>query len=462
MIYPYAPYFFTMFQEIPWNEFRYEDDEVIVSVNKDAPYAIKGGAAFELIAREFQDIICPKLSKGRSRSVDVNRNRARLTRRSSSVRRGYNTPKLKTCEYDLHTLVDPTGDIDVVIPYLNIKLKDGRKLEHGSPLYHQFFLKDDTYQWRPYHDQFSIWLCQHIISYLEKISYNFKEWFPAAVEFDIAQIESLWGKDNVFMMNKDGASDTISPLVVIRSQEKNNDYGLTSRIQVSMTYEYVESGTKKTSTENLIEFIYVPYQTEHKFLKKHKLWISAPIFEMFRNYGSIDDGNRLKFISKNKELNPDGDLYRHKFYNHIYRSIYLINVIALLWEKHKHAAWKNTNNIFDLTIQELAEYQYYYLKLAYLISNVYKPSKEMTDNNNNKRKERHAQGKNYDRDEIFTVVDTMLKSCPPMFRILYPKRDSRGNQIEGPIAYFTHMMVNIEQTRKYNFSMNFGAVGNKW
>lgn len=130
-MYPYAPYFFSLLNEIPWSSYVYETDNFIARCNKDA-YRIVGGSACEVLHKEYQKVP------------------------------GYTI--------DLYKYVDPTGDIDIeILPLFVVKKAGYDDVNHPFEI-----LK-----------HFSRWLVFKTADFFRKLSYNFPTWFSDTVDFDI-------------------------------------------------------------------------------------------------------------------------------------------------------------------------------------------------------------------------------------------------------------------------------------
>lgn len=276
MVYPYAPYFFNMFREIPWNEWKYEDDELVAKCNSKTPYVIIGGAACELLDKVYG----PQLPmRGR-----------------------------------LHTHTDPTGDIDVLMPGILIRphvAPEGKKRSHEYT-----YFSDHKGTMMPYTRSYVNWLLDQIEAYFKKIAYNFAEWFPTATDFIYAANEEA-------AYAEPSTARTVGPFRIYLSifpKPKGEEAHM--KIQVSMAHEY--EGI--TDQEHFIELLLSwdsPQLEEvawpHIKLETLGLIVCRAEGELNRNQDGIQ--NRVKFIE-------EADV-SHKVKNHFGRAIFLINLLNL-------------------------------------------------------------------------------------------------------------------------------------
>lgn len=266
-VYPYAPYFFQMFQVIPWDSYRYEDDEVIVKCSS-TPYSIFGGAANELYDREY----------------------------------GHKLP----AAHRLHKSVDPTGDIDCRLSGLILKRKDGR-----HPTKDELLNMKDGHL-RPWADHFSRWLLYYVYAYFTKLAYNFAAWYPDALPFELTDDAEAAAAD---------ISYVVGPFAIYRAVFREED---TYKLQVTMAVPFTgPEGQLGRKVDHMIEFLSwnpaSPYEVyeDVDILPKLKLLIATVDRELVGNESGISDRKGLR----------NDVTYSHKYWNHVYRSMYLIRLM---------------------------------------------------------------------------------------------------------------------------------------
>ncbi len=273
MVYPYAPYFFNMFREIPWDEWRYEDKDLVAKCNSKTPYVIIGGAACELLNKVYG---------------------AQLPERAR-----------------LHTHTDPTGDIDVLMPGIVIQSKKKTTAKRSREY---TYFSDHKGTMLPYTRSYTIWLLDQIEAYFKKLSYNFAEWFPTATDF-------------VYSANKEAAlaeADTarvVGPFHIYLSVFPQ-DVGEEAHMKIQVSMAHIYDGI--SYHQHLIEILpswdspgIHDLAYPHIKLDTLGLIVCRPEGELRRNEDGIT--NRINFISNNKR--------NHKIKNHFGRAIFLINLL---------------------------------------------------------------------------------------------------------------------------------------
>ncbi len=303
MIYPYAPYFFNMFREIPWDQWRYEDKDLIAHCNTKTPYVFIGGAACELLNTVYGSKLPPR------------------TR--------------------LHANTDPTGDIDVLMPGIVIQSKKEKKPK--QPREYTYF-SDHKGTMLPYTRSYTIWLLDQIEAYFKKLSYNFAEWFPTATDFVYsANEESLVAEPDTVRI--------VGPFHIYLSvfpQEVGEEANM--KIQVSMAHKY--NGT--IDQEHFIELLLSwdspgihDLAYPHIKLDTLGLIVCRPEGELRRNEDGIT--NRIAFISKNYAS--------HKVKNHFGRAIFLINLLNLphFYDSLSEGVRNSVSYIYNNGIQTAAK-----------------------------------------------------------------------------------------------------------
>lgn len=275
MIYPYAPYFFNMFREIPWDQWRYEDKDLIAHCNTKTPYVIIGGAACELMNTVYGSKMPPR------------------TR--------------------LHANTDPTGDIDVLMPGIVIQSKKDKNPK--QPREYTYF-SDHKGTMLPYTRSYTIWLLDQIEAYFKKLAYNFAEWFPTSADF-------VYGENEESPFAESETARKVGPFhIYLAVFPKEKDESATMKIQVSMAHKYGD----KTDQEHFMELLMswdspdiyeIPYP--HIKLDALGLIVCRPEAELRRNKDGIE--SRIGFIFQNE--------FSHKIKNHFGRAIFLINLLNL-------------------------------------------------------------------------------------------------------------------------------------
>ncbi len=275
MVYPYAPYFFNMFREIPWDEWRYEDKDLVAKCNSKTPYVIVGGAACELLNKVYG---------------------AQLPERAR-----------------LHTHTDPTGDIDVLLPGIVIQSKKKKKAKRSREY---TYFSDHKGTMLPYTRSYTIWLLDQIEAYFKKLSYNFAEWFPTATDF-------VYSANKEAVLREADTARGVGPFHIYLSVfPQNLGEEAHMKIQVSMAHKY--NGT--IDQEHFIELLLSwdspgihDLAYPHIKLDTLGLIVCRPEGELNRNDDSIK--NRIEFISDDKRV--------HKIKNHFGRGVFLINLLNL-------------------------------------------------------------------------------------------------------------------------------------
>jgi len=273
MMYPYAPYFFNMFREIPWTEWIYENDTMTAKCNSKTPYVIIGGSACELFNKVY----------------------------------GAQLPE----QVRLHAHTDPTGDIDVLMPGIVIQTKAGGK--HSQYRY----FSDNIGTMYPYTRSYTIWLLDKIEAYFQKLSYNFADWFPTAADFNFAD-------DPEAARAEMATVRIVGPFRIYLSiiPDDKVDEDASMKIQVSMAHTV----DGQIYHEHFIELLLswdVPRDIDrphpHIMLDAFGLIACHPQTEIQRNSKAIE--GRIDSIAKPTLI--------HKIKNHFGRAIFLINLINL-------------------------------------------------------------------------------------------------------------------------------------
>jgi hypothetical protein len=272
MIYPYAPYFFNLFKEIPWADFYYEDEEVIAKTDmKLGPYGIMGGCYFELINKEYNTVYPSK-------------------------------------EYFLHEYVDPTGDIDVVLNGLIVESKNP-EIE-----FNEYYIDSNSETPYAFTKAYLNWLLDHIEIYFKKIAYNFPEWFPNSItDFNLVQEKVKNNTNNVsqFKYSDFSTIRQVGPFII------SAEYlGSEPRIQVSMLHKVPDGNiVLDHMIELILEGTVNGEAQESIFYTFRKL----PTLQLYVNELEWEIAQNNAALSYRIENPPD--LF-YKFANHIYRALY--------------------------------------------------------------------------------------------------------------------------------------------
>ncbi len=276
MIYPYAPYFFNMFREIPWNEWKYEDDELVARCNSKTPYVIMGGSACELLDRVY----------------------------------GAQLPE----QVRLHTHTDPTGDIDVKMPGIVIESK--KKLKGKKRPREYTYFSDHKGTMYRYTRSYTFWLLDQIEAYFKKLSYNFKEWFPTATDF-------VYEADEEAALAEMSSARSVGPFqIYLIIYKKSAGEKASMRIQVSMAHRYEGQVKQDHFIELLLDWgdpTRYDVPEKHVFLDTFGLIVCTPESELNRNSDGIE--NRIHLVNDTLRV--------HKIKNHFGRAIFLINLLNL-------------------------------------------------------------------------------------------------------------------------------------
>lgn len=297
-IYPYAPYFFNLFREIPWDEYSFTGFNNLYTMKcNPIPYVIMGGSACEIYEREYK--------------------------------------KNPNYKLNLHKYVDPTGDIDAFIspPYITPS--------PGKRVYTKYFF-GNTFNLSPHGDHFSSWLLQQITNFFEKLSYNFESWFPNAIEFDFEKGDESKGAD---------ISSSVGPFEIYRTKIMDAD-GPRLKIQVGLALEFKEANI--TIHDHLLEFLLLDdpvlapeieseMETISAMSTSLGLYVSPVEYEIISNISALEDRYKLKSTN-----------YSYKYYNHFYRSIYLIQLLEYIVN----------NQIISITQKEYYDLADTYLRSA--------------------------------------------------------------------------------------------------
>lgn len=298
MIYPYAPYFFNLLKEIPWGKFRFENDNFTARCNTYTPYVIVGGSTFEMLEKEYK---------------------SRITAH-------------------IHTMTDPTGDIDVMLPSLIYTPKAGVKDIDPDEL---SYVSPRTGTWNDFGDAYTRWLISHITAYFRVLEPNFKEWFPNAIDWythkSFGSESNYISAENEAMTGERRVVHRVGPFAIYRFiAPLKPDAAPTdvpsSKIQVSMNYYFMQGGKKHYAQEHLIEILLnwdTPTMileedeqpTPHIVLPKLGYIIHHPIDEM---YGNMD-----AMVARSSLIREDGGRDIHKFANHVGRATFLIQMLDI-------------------------------------------------------------------------------------------------------------------------------------
>lgn len=291
-LYPYSPYFMNVFKEIPWDSFRYEDDNVTVRLNKNAAAILKGGAAFEFI-------------DWKSRKHIPNDER-------------------------LHTFADPTADIDVTITAPIVSLKTGATASEDT----RWLVKPSNGTFSAMGEAYSSWLLRHIADFFGRLSPNYSEWFPALrpmnqEEFDRVKVT------NPAANNAVGPIYFVGPFVICRMMVPE-DNGV--KIQVAAVLNYADAeGIQKVHYDHFMEFLFVkdevyPPEEEDEIielLQKSKIdgvtkifnLEGVKLFDYFYELSFNLDALKTRIVYTYLETEK---LY--KFLNHVGRAIFLVKL----------------------------------------------------------------------------------------------------------------------------------------
>jgi hypothetical protein len=277
-IYPYAPYLFNVFREIDWDSYVFTGfNNMYIMKCGSIPYEIMGGSVCEIYNKIYNDV-------------------------------------------DLHKYVDPTGDIDCAILSPIITAQPGKKIY--TP--YCFVVKDEV-RYSPHGDHFTRWLMTQVAEYFNKLSYNFETWFPTATEtFDLEKGDESIYADIIFR---------VGPFAIYRLAYLDSDE-LIIKIQVSLGINYIDEENKpQTVYDHIIEFLFVdPPKNQNEDEQiiqtppiKTPLGLYVSFFnqELLSNIYAFQDRYFLK-----------GKKYEYKYYNHYYRSIYILKLIHTLIEKN--------------------------------------------------------------------------------------------------------------------------------
>jgi hypothetical protein len=279
MIYPYAPYFFNLLREIPWTTFTCETDEYTVQCIPETPYSIFGGSSFELLNREYKNMI-PQDKK-------------------------------------LHNFVDPTGDIDVYIHTLQYTPKDETNINHDID-----FIKDGD--WNPCADTFTRWLLDHIVKYFKKLEHYFDTWFPDAVawtpELERKFIDTAKAdEEEIDIMH------VVGPFAICRiKQMVSEDWH--SRLQVVMNYTYIENDRQHLDQEHFMEFL---FQRSIVHFEEGGPSDSRILPSLDLRILDVDQESDKNFDALYSRLVALNGKYPHKAINHIHRAIFLMQLASI-------------------------------------------------------------------------------------------------------------------------------------
>jgi hypothetical protein len=265
-LYPYAPYFFAMLNEIPWKSFKYEDDDILVK-NPKVPYLVGGGSALELIDAEYS----------------------------------------KFLPIRLHDFVDPTGDIDVWVrpPILTPK--------HGELNINPFkSKKGNSIELTPWAEAYIDWLFNAVVRFIESLSYNFKAWYgDTLVDYSPernASIEGITIQDLT----------RVGPFSIFKHIEQVNNTTADIRIQVCTA---IQTSSGETYNSHFIELlIFYNEPEEGMLMSDNNILIESIQGQMDKNFDSII--NRIDWVNDYDDS--------HKLLNHLYRGIFLINLFSML------------------------------------------------------------------------------------------------------------------------------------
>jgi hypothetical protein len=292
MVYPYAPYFFNLVKEIPWETFRFENEKFTVRCNKYTPYMIIGGSAFELLNKEY--------------ATQIGKNR-------------------------LHAYADPTGDMDIMLPQLIYTQKvrdDNIDIDEIS------YVSSRTHTWTDYGDAYTRWLTSSVADYFRKLAPYFNEWFPNQVDWSInEEYESKYtSQENRRSEGNERAIHQVGPFGIYRFFEpiENIPEGYRvapSKIQVSMNYYYEEDGKRHVAQEHLIEFL-LSWDTETMKTEKDERSYRVRVLPRL-GFILADPVTELKYNMTAMKLRVDlaGSKYAHKTINHITRALFFIKNI---------------------------------------------------------------------------------------------------------------------------------------
>ncbi len=301
LLYPYLPYFFSIVKEIPWAEFTSEQEGYTAKC-PDIPYILVGGATYEAY-----DILFPD-----------------------------NVPLAKN-------ILDPTSDIDLLIRPLMITSSDPSDVRT-----YPFTVKDTTgaITFSPMYNDFTKWLASHFADKLKKLSYNFPEWFGDIAKPTKDMLQLLQSVDRRIVYAE---VINIHPVYVTRTVSNEG----TTAVQIYLydgeaLITFIEClfwyfSKTNTPASNIIAQHFIPYSDRETILTPDGIRINSFSYELSLQQDSLK--NRLPLL---------GYLYgQHKYYNHFYRTIYLLsqieNIIQTFPITHPHRLEAQRSIIHNLT-----------------------------------------------------------------------------------------------------------------
>lgn len=290
-LYPYAPYFFNIVKEIPWDDFQYEDGRVSVRCNSYGGYRFFGGSAFELWDKEYSSELTNKR---------------------------------------LHKIVDPTGDIDVILIPPIVSSKGGKLADEDYR-----FIRDTRGTWNPWANAYTDWLIHHIELFLRSLSYNYKEWLPTLIHFEsnperytdalIANSEAKYAVQTPVF---------IGPFALYKTNQPDEEFNGT-KIQVSAAVEY---GDGQVYFDHFMEFICRGQEGAEEdapfpYLDLPTLQLTTrPLAEeLFENYYALME--RVQFMN-----NPP---LQHKFFNHVTRAVFILHLFSRVFIEDATEEYRN-------------------------------------------------------------------------------------------------------------------------
>ncbi len=283
LLYPYLPYFFSIVKEIPWSEFKSEQEGYFAKCS-DIPYILVGGAAYEAY-----DVLFPK-----------------------------NVPLVKE-------LLDPTSDIDLLIRELVITTTNPS--DKGT---YPFTTKKNTGEvtFSPIYNDFTKWLASHFAEKFKKLSYNFPEWFG-----DIARPTS-----DMFQLLKSvnprilyAEVIDIHPVYITRTVSNEGATAVQAHLYDGETLiTFVEClfwffSKINVPPSDIITTSFIPYSVHETLVTSDGIRINSFSYELSLQQDSLK--NRLPLLGYLNSF--------HKYYNHFYRTVYLLSHLETIIKTYK-------------------------------------------------------------------------------------------------------------------------------
>jgi hypothetical protein len=367
MIYPYAPYFLNMFREIPWGLFYFDGGHFTAKCNSTTPYLIKGGTAFEIMNRTGKRRLHHYVDP--TGDIDVEIPNLVVKQKPDLTNREF-LNKLIAASKGIGNNSSPNAMFEVVMDVIREELPKysyysvmrgalnaltilNKRLGRGEEeaydiLRDEFSLKrenmneyfsysqkefsyfKDARTLSPVGDAFTTWLISQIISYFNKLSGNFSEWFPNAVPF-----KKLGGHESEMA----DSIHTVGPFGIYRYVQPDEEEegenvpwaggGAGCKVQVAMNYKYKNTAGKEMVGQAVfIEFIIGFHSNrlaKNNVVEPH---IYFPKFGLLiRDIGTEMEMNTEALMSRFRLLR-EGPSISYKFINHVKRAEYLLNAIS--------------------------------------------------------------------------------------------------------------------------------------